>query len=193
MVWLVKSVFKLIFGIFLRLELVNSDNVPEKGSALICSNHPGTWDMFLIGCRLKRTTRYMAKEELFRNPVLKFILTRVGSFPVKRGRADVESMKTAINLLKDGHIVAMFPEGTRTKKNVGNKIKVGGGASLMAIRSGAPVIPVRIIGEYKLFSKMKVIFGKPYYIDADKEKIYPSSELKKMSEEIMEKVFQLSE
>ncbi len=192
MVWLVKSVFKLLFAIFLRLELINSENVPEKGAALICSNHPGSWDMFLIGCRLKRLTRFMAKEELFRNPVLKFILNRVGAFPVKRGKADVESMKIAINLLKNGHIVAMFPEGTRTKNN-GNKMRVGGGAALMAIRSGAPVIPVRIKGDYKLFGKMKVIFGTPYYIDADKDKIYPSSELKKISEEIMKKSFELSE
>ncbi|HHV60361.1 MAG TPA: 1-acyl-sn-glycerol-3-phosphate acyltransferase [Clostridiaceae bacterium] len=188
MVWLVKSLCKIIFGLLLRVELVNKEYVPEKGSALVCSNHPGTWDMFLIGYKLKRLTRYMAKEELFKNPILKFVLTRVGAFPVKRGKADVESMKTAINLLKEGHIVAVFPEGTRTRDK---RISAGGGAALMAIRSGAPVVPVRIKGEYKLFGKIKVIFGEPFYIEGDKDAIYPSSYLKQKSNEIMDRVFAL--
>lgn len=191
MVTLTKTLVWIYIKIFYRVKLINKRVIPEKGPVLICANHPGKLDMFLIGCRLKRLARYMAKEELFRNPVLRFILNHVGAFPVRRGRADIRSVKKAINLLKEGHIVAMFPEGTRTRNKDKSRIRIGGGAALMAVKASVPIIPVAVSENYRIFGKIKVIYGEPFYLDADKNKKYSSRELKQMSSEIMKKVYNL--
>ncbi len=190
---ILRTIVKIYFKVFYRVKITGTENVPDKGAAVLCSNHIGEIDMFLIGVKLKRLIRYMAKEELFKNPVLAAFIKWLGAFPVKRGRADVESVKTALKLLNDGHIIGIFPEGTRMKNKKEKIIKVKPGAAMFAVKTGVPVIPVAIEGNYKLFSKIRVVFGNPFYLDADKDIKYTNEDFKKMSEEIMKKIYALME
>ncbi|RCX19969.1 1-acyl-sn-glycerol-3-phosphate acyltransferase [Anaerobacterium chartisolvens] len=182
----------MFFSVFYRVEIKGIENVPKKGSALICANHVGELDMFFIGFRIKRLVRWMAKEELFRNPVLGGLIKWLGAFPVKRGKADVRAIKTAFNLLDEGHIVGIFAEGTRTRGKAG-VAKVNPGAAMFAVKKQVPVIPVGVEGRYKLFSKVRVVFGEPYYIEADKNKKYMNEEFTEISRDIMKKVYGLLE
>lgn len=146
-----------------------------------------------IGYKLKRLVRYMAKEELFKIPLLSSFIRRLGAFPVSRGKGDVGAIKTALKLLEEGHIVGIFPEGTRLKHKKGKTIKAKPGAALLAQKSGAPILPVAICGRYRPFSKIKIVFGKPFTLDLEKDKKYTNSELVEFSEGIMKKVYSLLE
>jgi 1-acyl-sn-glycerol-3-phosphate acyltransferase len=188
-----KILTRIFFAIFYRVEIINIGNVPSKGPALLCSNHNGELDMFFIGYKLKRWVHYMAKEELFKIPVIGRLVKLMGAFPVKRGDGDIRAIKTTLTLLKQGHIVGIFPEGTRTRGRLNNNIKIKPGIAMFAIKSGVPIIPVAVVGSYKPFSKVKVIFGSTFNLDIDKNKKYTIEEMTIMSRGIMDRVYSLME
>lgn len=193
LIGILRGFVTVVFSILYRVKIVGRENVPESGPLILCANHVGEMDMFFIGYRIKRLVRWMAKEELFRNPLLGGFIKWLGAFPIKRGKADVEAIKTALKLLEDNEILGMFPEGTRMKKKAAKSVRVKPGIALIAQKSGAPIIPVAVSGSYKPFSKIKITFGKPFSIDLDKDKKYTNSELVEISESIMSKVYDLLE
>jgi 1-acyl-sn-glycerol-3-phosphate acyltransferase len=193
MVSLVKLILRAIFSVFYRASLEHMENVPVKGPALLCANHIGIFDMLFIGYKMKRLVHWMAKVELFRVPVLGPLLWKLGAFPIRRGKADVESIKTALSLLNEGHIVGIFPQGTRIGDKDWRQVKVKRGAALLAVRTGVPIIPVAIKADYKLFSKVQVIFGEPFNLDIEQDKKYTNNELSQISYSIIERIYGLME
>lgn len=185
-----KFMLRVYFLIFYKVKIYNKEKVPQTGAAILCSNHIGYDDMFFIGYKIKRIVRYMAKEELFKNPVAAFILKRCGAFPVKRGAGDIGAIRTALKLLKDDHIIGIYPEGTRTKNK--KDITAKAGPILLAKKSGVPILPVKVERKPGRFGEVKVIFGDLYYIDFEKDKKYSNAELSKMSQEVLDKVYALS-
>jgi len=149
---------KVIYGLLFRLEAQGADNIPSTGPVLLCSNHISVLDPPTVGIKLRRKVHYMAKAELFAWKPIGAFLRTLGAFPVKRGGVSKESIKLSLQLLREGNVMGIFPEGTRnTDDNSAGKK----GAAMIALRSGATVIPVRIVGSYKLFGKTKVVYGKP--------------------------------
>ncbi|MDP4093137.1 MAG: lysophospholipid acyltransferase family protein [Bacillota bacterium] len=187
--YLIRFVFKIIY----RVEVINREAVPAKGAVVLCSNHVRMLDMFFIGFKIPRLIHYMAKAELFRIPVINLIIKYFGTFPVKRGTADIEAIKTAIQLVREGHIVGTFPEGHRSKGKKNKILKAKPGAAMIAVKGNVPVLPVALQGDYRLFSKVRVVFGEPYYLSTDSTKKYTSAELSEMSANIMKKVYSLME
>jgi 1-acyl-sn-glycerol-3-phosphate acyltransferase len=152
-----RGLLRLLFLLFFRLEGYGKENVPAKGPLILCGNHRSMFDPFMLGTPLIRELFFMAKEELFRIPVIGWFITRVHAFPVKRGGVSKESIRLSIQLLKDGNAMCIFPEGTRNNAGgVGKK-----GAAMLALKSNAVVVPVAIIGDYKPFRRMAVYYGKP--------------------------------
>lgn len=142
-----------------RFDVEGRENFPKSGGVLVCSNHINALDPPVIGILAPRPVHFMAKQELFEAPILKHLLPHLNAFPVKRGMSDREAMRKAINLLKEGHVVGLFPEGTRSKDG---QLKPGlAGAGFFALRGEADVIPAAIIGPYKPFKRLKVVYGKP--------------------------------
>ncbi|MGG1598713.1 lysophospholipid acyltransferase family protein [Paenibacillus naphthalenovorans] len=152
-----RGIFRLLFRILFRLQAEGRENIPKEGAVVLCANHRSNWDPPVLGTPLDRKVHYMAKAELFQVPVLGYILPRIGAFPVKRGGVSKESIRLSLQLLKDGHMLGIFPEGTRS--NAGGMGKKG--AASLAMKSGATVIPAAIIGSYKPFRRMKVVYGPP--------------------------------
>lgn len=189
----VRFILRVFFMIFFRVEIVNKHNVPKKGAALLCANHNAELGMFFIGYKIKRLVRWMAKEELFKYPVFSPFIRWAGAFPVKRGKGDIGSVKTVLRLLKEGHIVGMFPEGTRVKKKNETTVNAKAGVAMFAVQTGAPILPVGVEGGTKVFGKVRIIFGEPYYLDIEKGKKYSMDELTQMSNDIMRKVYALLE
>ncbi|MCC2684876.1 MAG: plsC [Paenibacillaceae bacterium] len=145
----------LFYGIF-RLKVIGRENIPATGGVILCSNHTSNLDPPLLGTPVPRKVRFMAKAELFKVPLLGAIIHAVGAFPIKRGGVSKESLRLAASILEEGGVLGVFPEGTRKGSEVGKR-----GAASLALRSGAQVVPVAIIGKYIPFRRMKIIYGKP--------------------------------
>lgn len=185
---------KLIKGIFFpvyRVEVVGEKNIPQNDGALICPNHFHWLDPVIVGVYLKREIRFMAKYELFQNKLLKKLLKSLGVFPVRRQEADLNAVKTTLKYLKEGQIVGLFPEGTRIKG--GDFGKANPGVAMFSIKSGKPVIPVYIKANYKIFSKITIIIGKPIdFIKYKKDKMTNQDYLE-LSQIVMDEIKKLKE
>jgi 1-acyl-sn-glycerol-3-phosphate acyltransferase len=105
----------------------------------------------------------MAKEELFSVPILGKIIRMCNAFPVKRGMSDRDALRKGLSVLKDGHVLGIFPEGTRSR--TGELGKGLAGVGFFALRSNAQIVPCAVIGPYKSFRKLKVVYGKPMPMD----------------------------
>ena len=154
-----KSIVKVILTPLYRIQIIGKENIPRDGGVLICSNHIDNLDPPVVGLTCPRTIHFMAKEELFHAPILKHILPTINVFPVKRGMSDKKAIRTGLTLLKDGKVLGLFPEGTRSK--TGELGKGLAGAGFFALRTDAAIVPCAVIGPYKPFRKLKVVYGKP--------------------------------
>lgn len=152
-----RSLFRFLYRILFRLNAVGTEHIPTLGPVIIASNHISNLDPPSVGVFVHRKVHFMAKEELFKVPVLGFLIRSFGAFPVKRGGVSKDAIKTAITLVKSGEVMGIFPEGTRN--NSGGMAKKG--AAMIAIKSDAVIVPAAIVGGYKLFRKTTVYYGKP--------------------------------
>ncbi|MFC4617825.1 lysophospholipid acyltransferase family protein [Camelliibacillus cellulosilyticus] len=150
------------FKTFYRLEIVGRDNfngIAEKEGILLCSNHVSNFDPPAIGYACPRPLSYMAKAELFKIPLLKQLIEALNAFPVHRGTSDRQAIKTSIRVLNEGGALIMFPEGRRSKDGKIGEAKPGIG--LLALKTTAHIVPVAVVGRYRLFGKTKIIIGEP--------------------------------
>ena len=154
---------------FGRLDVSGLENVPEEG-CIFASNHMSFIDPPLIGCCIPKEMFFLARKTLLDNPVLKVALPHCNVIPIDRGAADVGAFKKVFSVLKDGHSILLFPEGTRSKD--GKPLKAQGGAGMMACMARVPVVPVRLFGTNEVLRRgtflprradIKVCFGKPIY------------------------------
>ncbi len=153
----VKVVFKF------RAEGV--ENLPQTGGYILCSNHRSYLDPIFLGVKVKRQLAFMAKEELFRVKVLGPIIKKLGAFPIARGKGDTRAVEFAIDTVKSGKALMLFPEGTRSKD--GKLLKLKSGVIVIASRSQGFIVPSAIVFEGKLRFRRKVTvrYGKPISCD----------------------------
>lgn len=181
-----KAVVNSIFRPLYRIEAIGLEHFPQEGGVLLCANHISNFDPIVVGILPSRAVYYMAKEELFKVPVFGKIVTMCNAFPVKRGLSDREALRKGLSLLKEGHVLGLFPEGHRSK--TGELGKGLAGAGFFALRTDAAVVPCAIIGPYKVFRKLKVVYGKP--IDMTEMKTTKAS-AEKVTELIMLEIHKL--
>lgn len=154
-----KQISKCFLNCIYRVKVEGKENIPKEQGYLICSNHIHAFDPILINTCTRHKISYMAKKELFKIPILNLFLKSSGAFPVDRGHSDLNSIKKAIEILKNKNVLSIFPEGTRHKD--GNFKDIKPGAAFVAIEANSPIVPIRIIGNYKPFSKITVKIGQP--------------------------------
>ena len=184
---IVRSAIRLYFVVVHRVKIEGRENIPtDKTQPLIyCGNHRNYADPPLIVVTAKRHVRFLAKEELRKNPFFAFLGMVFDGIYVKRDAKDVAALKTTLKALKDGESIALFPEGTRNGMEKGEKAKDG--AAFFAVRTGAKVIPVGISGGEKPFGKMTIRYGAPLdFSNRSKD------ELDQVTDEIMEKIVELA-
>ncbi len=153
----------IIRGLF-RTRVIGRENIPAT-AAILSGNHASYAEPVLLWCVTPRPVHEMGKAELWDVPLLRWALPRAWGFPVKRGTADREALGTASTLLRAGHLVAVFPEGTRNQEGLGEG---HGGAAFLAVRNDAPVVPVGFAGTERIlpkgsrmmrFPRVTVVFG----------------------------------
>jgi len=163
---LVRGLAAPAFRLYFRMRVSGTEHVPQQGAAILAPNHKSFWDSFFLGVCTRRHLRFMAKTELIQaryGP----LLVRLGAFPVKRGQADADALETAREVLRQGGLLALFPEGTRIRDpdELGDPKR---GAGRLALESGAPLVPAAISGTEDLFAgalpkpkRVQVAFAKP--------------------------------
>ena len=153
---MIRPVYSLLFPV----KVEGLENIPAEGACLLCANHLSARDPIYIAVRVRnRHIRFMAKQELFKFKPLGAAIRGLMAFPVDRGHNDLNAVRTALKLIADGHILAVFPQGTRSRDN--SRLPMLNGVSMIALRAQKPVIPVYIDGPYRLFRRTLIRFGKP--------------------------------
>ena len=160
MYYVVKFFVRLYFRIMYNVHAEGRENIPKGQPVIYASNHRSYADPPLVGSFAKGRLCFMAKEELFKNPVFAWLIRSLGAFPVARGKGDTGTIDKAVENLKSRSMM-IFPEGTRSKDG---KVHRGhSGAALIAVRANVPIIPVGVCyGEkLKFRTKLRVVYGKP--------------------------------
>jgi 1-acyl-sn-glycerol-3-phosphate acyltransferase len=184
----------VIYGAF-RLRATGVENLPPDGGFVLAANHTSNLDPWPLAMPLwpRRQLHFMAKVELF-NPVLGPLLRAGGAFPVRRGERDVEAIETAVRLCREGHVVAMFPEGTRARKGLVKKFehRPRTGSARIALAAGVPLVPAAITGTDRLarLPRIRTAFGPPVPLD-DLEGLVPREAAQVATERLMSAIYEL--
>ena len=188
-------ILRVISLVYIRLQTIDIENIPKEGGVILAPNHPSDLDSFILGTAIRRQLHTMGKEELFRKRFTEFIFKKLNAFPVKRGKLDRESIRIAVSVLKGGHVIDMYPEGTVSIDGSLQKPKLG--TAFIALQAKVPLVPVAIIGTFNVMSKgqrvprpHKVIirFGKPLYFDEYYDRPYNKEILKIVTRRIMNEI-----
>ena len=156
--WMVLRVF---FAIYFRWRVFNPQRVPRTGSVVLAANHASFIDPPLIGTGLDREINYLARESLFRFPLVSLLIRSLHAVPVDRDGGGARGLKIIIDRLLAGGGIVLFPEGTRTPD--GNLQAAHSGVGLIVLKSAAPVVPVRVFGTFEAFGR-KMKFPRPYRV-----------------------------
>jgi len=169
---LVRALVTLPTLLLYRTRAIGVKNVPKSGALILAPNHFSQMDHFFTGLYLRRQIRFMAKSQMFGTPVLTYVYSHGGVFPVRRGHHDEESFKTAFTILERGEMLLMYAEGGRSRTGELGEVKPGIGR--IALESGAPVVPVAIHGSASVrrwkrlrFPKVTVQFGEPLHFPTE--------------------------
>lgn len=174
-----------IFKIFFRIKVNGKDNLPKDGGVIIMSNHISAYDPPLLAAIFDRPVRFMAKKELFENPVMRFVLFLADSFPVDRSRTDITAVKKALSVLKNDEVLGLFPEGTRRPEGKLGKPKSG--SVMLAVKSGVPILPIGI-KNIKKSGRITINIGPTFMMDQFAKKKLNSKERKEAALYIKEKI-----
>lgn len=160
-----KAVVKPLFFLLFRVKLIGKENGRFDGKMIVYSNHCSNLDPIFMHLAVKPKVHFMAKKELFKNPLLRWLIVSLGAFPIDRGAGDTEAIKSAFKILKRGDTLGIFPEGTRSK--TGKLGKFQSGAALIAIRTKSPLLPVYIRGKFRIFHRNYIVIGEPVDMTLD--------------------------
>ncbi len=179
-----------------RWQVKGRESIPSQGPILVVTNHLNLVDPPLVAVSLGRKATFMAKEELFRSSFTGYLIGRLGAFPVHRGRLDRKALRQAERVLAGGLALVMFPEATRSKNT--QLQPAFPGSALIALRSGAPILPLAITGTEKIKGitwilhrpQLTINFGHPFYLPKVNGKV-SKAELARLTNIIMEHIAEL--
>lgn len=167
--WVLRNV---LFKAFLRVDVSGHDNVPPAGPLIVVVNHISFLDPPLAGAYFPRDLRMMAKMELFETPIVGRIVSGYGAFPIRRGEGDAGALKYSLRTLREDGALFLAPEGTRSQTNQLQRGKEG--VALLAVRTGAPIVPVGIAGQEQWLAKLRrfrrahvqISIGEPFLLES---------------------------
>lgn len=159
LVWLMA---KLAYILYFRRRVFNAERVPKQGPVILASTHASFLDPPAVGTAVYRPCNYLARASLFKNPLFGWFLGALGSVPVDRDGGSASGLRTILDQLAQGYPVILFPEGTRSPDGQLQKGRTGIG--LMVLKSGAPVVPVRLFGTFEAWGR-QVRFPRPRRFD----------------------------
>ena len=183
--WLVRWMCRLFCISFFRVRSYGRDNIPKTGSFVLISNHQSFLDPMLCGIPLKRQVSFLARDSLFNNWFFGSAIASVGTIPVRQGEADISAIRRAIDILKQGRGICLFPEGTRSYDGKITPFKPGFG--LLCRRGGAAVVPVVVDGAFECWPRHKKLFSSGLIV-VSYGKAIPAKQAKNMGDEKLAEV-----
>ncbi len=184
---------RLIFFL-LGLKSRGLHNIPAQGPVIVAANHVSFWDPVVVAVVFNRPIHFMAKAELFNYKLLGKLFKKLNAFPVKRGAADKNAIKEAIQVLEGEKVLGIFPEGTRNR--TGQDLKPQLGVAMIALKTGAPILPVACLGTERnvplgWFSPLEVRVGKLIDLEEFKEQKVNSKVMAQVSDLVTDEINQL--
>lgn len=188
--------FRIVYRVCLRWSVTGRENVPKSGPLIVVANHVNLTDPILLMLAMPRWVTYMAKKELFSVPIVGHVLRSAEVFSVARSGTFEDKravMRQAEDLLSRGHILALFPEGSRDKTGV--LIEGKPGAAFLALHSGAPLVPIAMLGTEKITSPLSLLrrprvhvrIGKPFHLEHSARRL-SRSDATRLTDEIMRQI-----
>ena len=185
---LINLLVRVLFG----LQKYGKENIPKRGGVLIACNHIDVYDPPLVACASPRELYFLAKKELFRNPLFGWVITKYNAIPISRKSFDRKGINLAITLLRAGRALVTFPEGTRSKNQVLREFKLG--VAKLALEANVPIVPTylnyssNLIEAFFQRKTIKVYFGSP--IDSGTFTLIPRNKegYQRVTQEIMQKI-----
>ncbi len=178
-----------IFNIFYPLKIYGKENVP-KGKAVIVSNHFHALDCGFIADVYNKDIYFLAKKEIFKNKFISKLVKSYGGIPIDRDNPDMKSLLSAVKVLRDGHKLAIFAEGTRNKTNTDELQPIKGGAIVFAVKAKSPIVPVMMLKKLKIFRKSYLIVGQPFELNQFYDKKFNEDDLNEMEKIVTEKMLE---
>lgn len=166
----VRAILTPLLRGYFRMRVSGAEHIPASGAAIVVPNHKSFWDSFFVALCTRRHLRFMAKSELIEGRFGR-LLVRLGAFPVRRGESDEDALRTAREILRQGELLALFPEGTRVRdpETLGAPRR---GAARLALEAGAPLVPAALTGTDHLFAgpfpkpkRVQVAFAEPIPVE----------------------------
>ena len=189
-------ILRFLYRVFCRWEIHGLENFPEKGGFVLAVNHASYLDPTIAGSAAPRSTYYMARESLMKNPIVRWFLTSIHTIPMDIGKGDLGAFKTCLKTIAAGKPVLIFPEGTRAKKDEFGQpvVKLHDGIGFLVVKSGVSVVPAKIEDSDQVLPPgavmfrrypISIIFGKPMIFNAEES-------YQKIVSAIMKEINQLS-
>ncbi len=162
-----KTILKPLFNFFCNVQISGLENIPKEGPVILAGNHTSNFDALIMLDGPDRIVHMLAKKELFKGKFKNWFFRGMACIPVDRSIHDKEATGEAIEMLNNGNIIGIFPEGTINKTNE-DVLPFKYGAVSFAKKTGAPIVPFAITGKYKIFrDSIKITYGKPFKVDGD--------------------------
>ncbi|WIV10950.1 lysophospholipid acyltransferase family protein [Proteiniborus sp. MB09-C3] len=184
-----RGILLVIFRIIFRIEVTGIENIPIEGKIIVCSNHVSMLDPITVATSIPRRIYFMAKKELFEKKFFGSLLEKLGAFPVDRDGADLAAIRNSLKILKCENILGIFPEGTRNKMEDVDSAKPG--IAMISIKGKAPIIPIYIDTQYKLFRKIRVIIGKQIITEEYYDQKLNMDDYREISRQVMTTIYNL--
>jgi 1-acyl-sn-glycerol-3-phosphate acyltransferase len=163
---LLKPLFIGLFKLANWFRVIGRENIPNSGPVIVVANHVSYWDPLVLGAALSRRIIFLAKASLFKVPVAGFFIKAWGAIPVQHGATNHHTFERWTALIQQGNVLGIFIEGTRNRKYSDRMLKPQSGPAALALKTGAPVIPVALINTRKVlwgFRRVSVVFGQPMF------------------------------
>lgn len=163
-----RGLCRTAMSVLFDFKAYGTEHVPKEGGVLIVMNHESYLDPMAVGIRIYRPMSFMAKSELFEVPVFGRLIYGLGAFPVRQGRGDKAAIEETIARLQEGHMLTIFPEGSRSED--GQLQPIQKGVALVVRRANVPIVPAVIIGSFKAWPRgqalpnshpVRVLYGPP--------------------------------
>jgi 1-acyl-sn-glycerol-3-phosphate acyltransferase len=186
-----RTVGLIFIRLFFRLHYEGLAHLPTCGPLILAANHTSMLDMFAIHTRIDPWIHWVAKKELFATRTGAILFTRLGCIPVDRQKADLSAARGIVSALRQKQIVGMFPQGTRVRDDQISQILPRGGAIHFAARSNVPILPVAIDGPFRLFGKVRIIFGEPFRLPVQVVRDWTQPDYDRASLQLMQHIYRL--
>ena len=191
---IMRGIVSFFTHIFFRIKKYGVHNIPKEGPLIICCNHTSISDILFLGILCPRQIHFMGKDEIFKNKILAFLFRKLGAFPVNRRTGDKCAISKAEEILNDGKVLGIFPEGTRHTDGAPHKAKPG--AAMLALSTKAPILPSAVYrsdSKERFLQKATFRFGSPIYYEDYSGGETGKTAIRRVSEIITDKITELWE